>query len=65
MVVQELEDKKSYIFISHTPSVWKAAMDSTGRVLDDRFFVNSSVQFNEAFQPMVELTFNSDGAQIF
>ena len=32
---------------------WIPAQDSQGRVLDDKYFVNSSVQFNEAFQPMV------------
>ncbi|MDR1987724.1 MAG: hypothetical protein LBQ24_03000 [Candidatus Peribacteria bacterium] len=33
--------------------------------MDDRYFVKSSVQFNEAYQPMVELTFNNEGADIF
>jgi hypothetical protein len=41
------------------------AFDSEGRYLSDKYFVKSSVQFNEAFQPMVELTFNSEGAKIF
>jgi len=34
-------------------------------VLNDKYFVNSSVQYNEAFQPMIELTFNTQGAEIF
>jgi len=37
-----------------------AAKDSKGRILNDQYFVKSSVQYNEAFQPMVELTFNSE-----
>lgn len=54
-----------YAFISNKPSEWKPAADSTGRILNDKYFVNSSVQYNEAFQPMVELTFNDDWAKIF
>lgn len=65
LISMKNETTTEYIFISHTPSIWKPAMDSAGRVLDDRYFVNASVQYNEAFQPMVELTFNTDGAQIF
>jgi hypothetical protein len=37
-----------------------AATDSQGRVLNDKYFVKSSVQFNEAFTPMIELTFNAE-----
>ncbi len=55
----------NYIFVTATPSDWKPATDSKGRILNDTYFVNSSVQFNEAFQAMVELTFNNDGADIF
>jgi len=55
----------NYLFIDKEPSSWKSAKDAEGRILNDRYFVNSSVQYNEAFQPMVELTFNSDGADIF
>jgi len=33
--------------------------------LDDKYFVNASVQYNDAFQAMVELTFNTEGAKIF
>jgi len=36
------------------------AKDSKGRVLTDKYFVKSSVQFNQAFTPMVELTFNDE-----
>jgi protein-export membrane protein SecD len=54
-----------YLFISANPSPWKAATDKNGRVLNDSYFVKSSVQYNEAFQPLVELTFNSEGAKIF
>jgi preprotein translocase subunit SecD len=41
------------------------AMDSEWRILNDKYFVKSSVQFNEAYTPMVELTFNSEWAKIF
>lgn len=44
---------------------WIRALDSQWRYLNDRYFVKSSVQFNEAFVPMVELTFNDEWAQIF
>ena len=54
-----------YLFIDKEPSAWKPAQDSEWRVLNDRYFQRSSVQYNEAFQPMVELTFNGDGADIF
>ena len=54
-----------YIFMSHNPSIWKPAMDSKWRVLNDRYFENASVQYSETFQPMVELTFNREWAQIF
>lgn len=55
----------NYAFVSSKPSDWKAAVDSKWRVLNDRYFVNSSVQYNQAYQPMVELTFNDEWAQIF
>ncbi len=54
-----------YVFVDAEPSEWKPAQDSKWRILNDQYFVNSSVQQNEAFQPMVELTFNSEWAQIF
>ncbi len=59
------DDNYDYLFIDSEPSAWKAAKDAEWRILNDKYFVNSSVQYNEAFQPMVELTFNSDGADIF
>lgn len=55
----------SYIFVTHSPSDWMSAKDSQGRILNDTYFVKSSVQYNEAFQPMVELTFNQEWATIF
>lgn len=54
-----------YAFISSQPSSWKPAQDSKWRILNDKYFVNSSVQYNQAFQPMVELTFNTEWAEIF
>ncbi|PID87656.1 protein translocase subunit SecD [Candidatus Gracilibacteria bacterium] len=54
-----------YIFINQKPSEWKPAKDKKGRILNDKYFVKSSVQYNEAFQPQVELNFNDEGAEIF
>lgn len=54
-----------YAFVDAEPSEWKPAQDSKGRILNDKYFVNSSVQQNQAFQPMVELTFNNEWAEIF
>lgn len=65
LVYQKTDDVYGYVFIWGEPSSWIPAEDSQGRVLSDKYFVNSSVQYNEAFQAMVELTFNSDGADIF
>jgi preprotein translocase subunit SecD len=44
---------------------WIRALDSEWRYLSDKYFVKSSVQFNQAFQPMIELTFNTEWAKIF
>ncbi len=66
LILSDLIDNRySYIFISKTPSNWQAAKDSKWRILNDTYFVNSSVQFNEAFQPMIELVFNSEWTEIF
>ncbi len=54
-----------YAFVSAKPSAWKPAMDSKWRILNDKYFLNSSVQYSQTFQPMVELTFNDEWAQIF
>ncbi len=59
------KNKYSYIFIWKQPSAWKPAQDKEGRVLNDKYFVKSSVQYDEAYNPMVELTFNSIWAKIF
>nr|MDD3719914.1 protein translocase subunit SecD [Candidatus Gracilibacteria bacterium] len=55
----------NYVFLTKSPSEWMPAKDKQGRILNDKYFVKSSVQYNQAFQPMVELTFNNDGAEIF
>ncbi|MDD5213670.1 MAG: protein translocase subunit SecD [Candidatus Gracilibacteria bacterium] len=55
----------NYLAVGSAPSEWIIAKDAKGRSLDDRYFTKSSVQYNQAFQPMVELTFNSIGADIF
>lgn len=65
IVSEPVEKTYKYIFISKVPSDWKPAMDSKWRILNDQYFVKSSVQFNEAFTPMVELTFNDEWAKIF
>lgn len=54
-----------FIFINKEPSDWLSASDSEWRILNDKYFVKSSVQYNEAYQPMVELTFNDIWATIF
>jgi len=65
LVYQKQEENFEYIFISAEPSIWMPAEDSKGRILDDRYFTKASVQYNEAFQAMVEITFNTEGAEIF
>lgn len=65
MVYEKEKSQYHYIIIAAEPSMWKPAMDSKGRVLNDAYFSKASVQLNEAFQPMIELTFNSEGAEIF
>lgn len=65
IVYQKEKESYNYIFIAAEPSIWKAAKDSTGRILNDAYFTKASVQMNEAFQPMIELSFNTDGADIF
>jgi len=60
---KDTEDK--YIFINKKPSEWVAAKDSKWRILNDKYFIKSSVQYSQSFQPMIELTFNSEWADIF
>ncbi|MDD3302936.1 MAG: protein translocase subunit SecD [Candidatus Gracilibacteria bacterium] len=55
----------NYIFLTKAPSDRMPAMDKKGRVLNDKYFVKAGVTYNQLFQPMVELTFNSEGAEIF
>ena len=54
-----------YAFVSANPSEWMAAKDSKWRILNDKYFKSSSVQTSETFQPMVELNFNDEWADIF
>ncbi|MCP4522660.1 MAG: protein translocase subunit SecD [Candidatus Gracilibacteria bacterium] len=62
----EVETEYQYIFVSNEPSQWKLAEDSQGRVLNDKkYFNTTSVQFNENYQPMVEIVFSNEGAEIF
>ncbi|MFA5917723.1 MAG: protein translocase subunit SecD [Candidatus Gracilibacteria bacterium] len=55
----------NYVFLTKSPSEWMSAKDKEGRILNDKYFVNSAVQYNDLFQPMIELTFNTEGAKIF
>ncbi len=65
MVYEKDRDEYHYIIVAAEPSMWKPAKDSKGRILNDKYFSKASVQLNEAFQPMIELTFNNEGAEIF
>lgn len=66
LIYEPVEDNKyKYLFIDKEPSEWKPATDSQGRELNDKYFSTSSVQYNEAFKPMVELVFNNEWAKIF
>lgn len=66
LLLNELSESNiDYLFISKNPSIWKNASDSEGKILDDKYFVKASVQFNEAFTPMIELVFNEEWADIF
>ncbi len=66
LILSELVwEKYKYIFISNTPSQWKPAADKEWRILNDKYFVNSSVQTDETWNSMIELVFNDDGADIF
>jgi len=65
LIIRKLDNEAEYLFIAKEPSIWKIAVDEDGRSLDDRYFTKASVQYNEAFQAMVELTFNTEGAEIF
>ena len=65
LIIKKEDNQTKYIFVNKNPSEWMAAKDSKWRILNDRYFVKSSVQYNQAFQPMIELTFNNDWAEIF
>lgn len=54
-----------YAFVWAKPSEWIPASDSKWRILNDKYFLNSAVSFNQAFQPMIELNFNNEWAEIF
>ncbi len=53
------------LFISAAASEWKPARDSQGRILNDRYLINTSVSYSPTFQPQVDLFFNDEGAEIF
>lgn len=65
LIIKEEEAKIAYIFINAKPSEWIPAKDSKGRILNDKYFVKSAVTYNEAFQPQIELNFNTEWAEIF
>jgi len=55
-----------YWFVSGLPSEWKSAKDSKWRILNDKYFIKSAVVSDQtSFEPMVELSFNNDWAEIF
>ncbi len=55
-----------YVFVSSSPSEWMSAVDSKGRVLNDKYFTSSSVNIDQStLKPIIELTFNSEWADIF
>lgn len=55
----------NYVFLTKSPSEWMSAKDKKWRILNDKYFVKAWVVTNELFQPMVELTFNTEWAEIF
>lgn len=55
----------NYVFLTKMPSEWISAKDKKWRILNDQYFVSSTVTTNELFQPRVQLTFNSEWAKIF
>lgn len=66
LILSDLQETLyQYIFVSKQPSIWKPAADAQGRILNDKYFVTSSVQHDQNFRPMVELVFNEDWAEIF
>lgn len=54
-----------YVFLTKSPSEWMSAKDKKWRILNDKYFVKAWVATNDLFQPMVELTFNTEWAEIF
>jgi len=48
LVFKMTEGEFSYLFLDTEPSIWMPATAGDGRVLNDRYFVNSSVQQNSA-----------------
>ena len=55
----------SFIFIDQRPSLWQAAKTADGKVLNDKYLINSGVGFTQVGQPQVELLFNEEGKKIF
>ncbi|PZM82161.1 protein translocase subunit SecD [Candidatus Gracilibacteria bacterium] len=66
LIYQKKDDFSfNYIFVNKMPSEWKDAVDSKGRVLNDKYFIKASVGVNNISQPVVELAFNDEGGKIF
>lgn len=55
----------NYVFLTKSPSEWMPAKDKKWRILNDKYFVKAWVATNDLFQPMVELTFNTEWTEIF
>lgn len=55
----------NYVFVNKSPSDWIVATDKEWRSLDEKYFQTAWVSYNQLFQPQVELTFNTEWAEIF
>ncbi len=55
----------NYVFLTKSPSEWMSAKDKEWRILNDKYFVKAWVTTNQLFQPMIELTFNTEWTDIF
>lgn len=64
IIAKTTEEAYEYVFIASEPSIWKTAKDTQWRELDDRYFTKAASVF-DGTKTMVELTFNTQGAEIF
>lgn len=66
-VIEVKEDKVKFdeVIVSDDPTLWIAAVDSKGRILNDKYFQKADVSFNQAQMPQISLLFNEEGGEIF